>query len=155
MCPLDLWYKSTFSCSKQVLFLVQIIVIYFSVRHRVSLFCFTYCSFLSLTGHGAEVKCIDWHPQKGLIVSGSKDSQQPVKLWDPRSNNPLATLHAHKSTVMAVKFNQNGSWLLTASRDHVCKLFDIRTMKELYTFRGHKKEATGLLLILFNKDILI
>ncbi|XP_033642589.1 pre-mRNA 3' end processing protein WDR33-like [Asterias rubens] len=97
-----------------------------------------------LRGHGAEVKCIDWHPQKGLIVSGSKDSQQPVKLWDPRSNNPLATLHAHKSTVMAVKFNQNGSWLLTASRDHVCKLFDIRTMKELYTFRGHKKEATAI-----------
>ncbi|XP_022109269.1 pre-mRNA 3' end processing protein WDR33-like [Acanthaster planci] len=97
-----------------------------------------------LRGHGAEVKCVDWHPQKGLVVSGSKDSQQPIKLWDPRSSNPLATLHAHKSTVMAVRFNQNGNWLLTASRDHVCKLFDIRTMKEMYTFRGHKKEATAI-----------
>lgn len=45
-----------------------------------------------LRGHGADVKCIDWHPQKGLIVSGSKDAQQPMKLWDPRSGKSLFTL---------------------------------------------------------------
>lgn len=43
-------------------------------------------------GHGADVKCVDWHPQKGLIVSGSKDTQQPVKLWDPRTGSSLATM---------------------------------------------------------------
>lgn len=75
-------------------------------------------------------------------MSGSKDSQQPVKLWDPRSGNPLTTIHAHKGTVMAAKFSNNGNWLVTASRDHLCKLFDLRVMKEMYTFRGHKKEAT-------------
>lgn len=52
--------------------------------------------------------------------------------------------HAHKNTVMEVKLNLNGNWLLTASRDHLCKLFDIRNLKEeLQVFRGHKKEATG------------
>lgn len=52
--------------------------------------------------------------------------------------------HAHKNTVMEVKWNLNGNWLLTASRDHLCKLFDIRNLKEeLQVFRGHKKEATG------------
>lgn len=35
-------------------------------------------------GHGSDVKCVDWHPFKSLIVSGSKDSQQPIILWDPR-----------------------------------------------------------------------
>ncbi len=45
-----------------------------------------------LLGHGADVKCIDWHPSKGLLVSGSKDSQQPVKLWDPKSGNSITTL---------------------------------------------------------------
>lgn len=45
---------------------------------------------------------------------------------------------------MEVKLNLNGNWLLTASRDHLCKLFDIRNLKEeLQVFRGHKKEATG------------
>ena len=45
---------------------------------------------------------------------------------------------------MEVQWNQNGNWLLTASRDHLVKLFDIRNMKEeLQTFKGHKKEATS------------
>ncbi|XP_042372769.1 LOW QUALITY PROTEIN: pre-mRNA 3' end processing protein WDR33-like, partial [Plectropomus leopardus] len=96
-------------------------------------------------GHGADVKCVDWHPTKGLVVSGSKDSQQPIKFWDPKTGQSLATLHAHKNTVMEVKWNLNGNWLLTASRDHLCKLFDIRNLKEeLQVFRGHKKEATAV-----------
>lgn len=61
-----------------------------------------------------------------------------------------ACRHAHKNTVMEVKLNLNGNWLLTASRDHLCKLFDIRNLKEeLQVFRGHKKEATGQLFLHF------
>ena len=44
-------------------------------------------------GHGADVKCIDWHPSKSLIVSGSKDNQQPVKLWDPKAGQGISTLY--------------------------------------------------------------
>ncbi|XP_051165665.1 uncharacterized protein LOC127284318 [Leptopilina boulardi] len=98
-----------------------------------------------LRGHGADVKCVHWHPQKSLVVSGSKDNQQPVKLWDPKTGQSLATLHAHKSTVMDVKWNENGNWLVTASRDHLLKLFDIRNLnQEVQTFRGHKKEASSV-----------
>ena len=44
---------------------------------------------------------------------------------------------------MDVKWNSNGNWLLTASRDHLLKIFDIRkTKEELQTFRGHKKDVT-------------
>lgn len=95
-----------------------------------------------LRGHGADVKCVDWHPVKSLLVSGSKDNQQPIKLWDPRSGASLATMHAHKNTVMDLSWNRNGNWLLTASRDHLIKIFDIRNLgQEMQTFRGHKKEA--------------
>jgi polyadenylation factor subunit 2 len=98
-----------------------------------------------LRGHGADVKCVHWHPQKGLIISGSKDNQQPVKLWDPKTGQSLATLHAHKSTVMDIKWNSNGNWLVTASRDHLLKLFDLRNLsQEVQTFRGHKKEASSV-----------
>ena len=54
--------------------------------------------------------------------------------------------HLHKSTVMDLQWNRNGNWLLTASRDHLIKVFDIRAMKEIQAFRGHKKEATGMAL---------
>ena len=44
---------------------------------------------------------------------------------------------------LAYFLSQNGNWLLTASRDHLLKLFDIRnTKEEVQTFRGHKKEAS-------------
>lgn len=96
-----------------------------------------------LRGHGSDVKCVDWHPSKGLLASGSKDNQQPVKLWEPKTGKVLMTLHAHKSTVMDIAWNANGNWLLTASRDHLLKIFDIRnTKEELQTFRGHKKEVS-------------
>ncbi len=98
-----------------------------------------------LRGHGSDVKCVDWHPTKGLLASGSKDNQQPVKIWEPKTGAVLCTLHAHKSTVMDIEWNKNGNWLLTASRDHLLKLFDIRnTKEEIQTFRGHKKEASTL-----------
>ena len=48
---------------------------------------------------------------------------------------------------MDLQWNRNGNWLLTASRDHLIKVFDIRAMKEIQAFRGHKKEATGIELV--------
>ncbi len=53
--------------------------------------------------------------------------------------------HAHKNTVTDVRWNANGNWLLTSSRDHLIKLFDIRNMAtEMQSFRGHKKEVSCL-----------
>eukprot|EP00040_Diaphanoeca_grandis_P015724 m.80586 g.80586 ORF g.80586 m.80586 type:complete len:708 (+) comp25324_c0_seq1:186-2309(+) len=97
-----------------------------------------------LRGHGSDVKAVDWHPSRGLIASGSRDAQQPVMLWDPRTGKALTTLHMHKNTVTDVKWNMNGNWLLSSSRDHLAKIFDIRTMKELQVFRGHSREVMCL-----------
>ena len=37
---------------------------------------------------------------------------------------------------MDTKWNQNGNWLATASRDHLVKVFDIRNLKEeMQTFK--------------------
>ncbi|GJV78588.1 flowering time control protein FY-like protein isoform X1 [Tanacetum coccineum] len=96
----------------------------------------------SLSGHGWDVKSVDWHPTKSLLVSGGKDNL--VKLWDAKSGKELSSFHGHKNTVLCVKWNQNGNWVLTASKDQIIKLYDIRAMKELQSFRGHKKDVTAL-----------
>ncbi|GFQ04942.1 flowering time control protein fy [Phtheirospermum japonicum] len=93
-------------------------------------------------GHGWDVKCVDWHPTKSLLVSGGKDNL--VKLWDAKSGRELSSFHGHKNTVLCVKWNQNGNWVLTASKDQIIKLYDIRAMKELESFRGHRKDVTAL-----------
>lgn len=41
-------------------------------------------------GHGWDVKCVEWHPTKGLLASGSKDNL--IKFWDPRTGTVLSTL---------------------------------------------------------------
>ncbi|KAK3006361.1 hypothetical protein RJ639_016614 [Escallonia herrerae] len=82
----------------------------------------------SLSGHGWDVKCVDWHPTNSLLVS--------VIL--------VVCSHGHKNTVLCVKWNQNGNWVLTASKDQIIKLYDIRAMKELESFRGHRKDVTAL-----------
>lgn len=47
----------------------------------------------NLTGHGWDVKCVKWHPTKGLLCSGGKDSL--VKFWDPRIGKCLTTLFVY------------------------------------------------------------
>jgi polyadenylation factor subunit 2 len=44
----------------------------------------------TLTGHGWDVKCVEWHPTMGLLVSGSKDNL--IKFWNPRTGTALTTL---------------------------------------------------------------
>lgn len=46
--------------------------------------------------------------------------------------------HGHKNTVLCVKWNQNGNWVLTASKDQIikvgCWLFDSKLTFELQRF---------------------
>lgn len=51
--------------------------------------------------------------------------------------------HAHKATVMDIKWNRNGNWLATASRDYLIKVYDVRMMRELYVLKGHKKDVNS------------
>ncbi|KAL8144522.1 hypothetical protein V2J09_017554 [Rumex salicifolius] len=107
----------------------------------------------SLTGHGWDVKCVDWHPSKSLLVSGGKDNL--VKLWDAKSGKELCSFHGHKNTVLSAKWNDNGNWVLTASKDQIIKLYDIRAMKELESFRGHSKDVTALAWHPFHEDYFV
>ena len=53
--------------------------------------------------------------------------------------------HVHKNAVLDCRWNRNGHWLATCSRDSQIAVYDIRMMRELESLRGHKKEVTGTL----------
>lgn len=96
-----------------------------------------------LEGHGWDAKSVDWHPTKGLLVSGSKDHL--VKLWDPRSGRCLTTLHGHKSTITKVLFEKvRGSCLATSARDQTARVFDLRMMRDICLLKGHEKDISTL-----------
>ncbi|KAJ3545051.1 hypothetical protein NM688_g5675 [Phlebia brevispora] len=108
-----------------------------------------------LTGecHGWDVKCVEWHPTKGLLVSGSKDNM--IKFWDPRTGTVLSTVHYHKNTIQALAWSPDGNFVASASRDQTVRVFDIRAMKEFRVLKGHKKEVccTYIPRILISVDI--
>jgi polyadenylation factor subunit 2 len=111
----------------------------------------------TLKALGSEVKTVQWHPFKALIASGGKDNMVcapshshiaynsgtmwEVRLWDPRMGKKLSEIDAHKRDVTQLRWNANGNWLLSSGRDSVCRLFDIRMMRELRKFRGHPTEV--------------
>jgi len=97
----------------------------------------------TLTGHGWDAKSVDWHPTKGLLVSGSKDHQ--VKLWDPRTGRCLTTLHGHKNTIAKTKFEPSrGQLLATCARDQVARVFDLRMMRDVCLLRGNERDISTL-----------
>ena len=71
-------------------------------------FCATPCGDRSL---GNDVKSVAWHPYKGLIATGDKNSI--ISLWDPRDGTRLRTIYEHKAEVSVCRWNKNGNWLLT------------------------------------------
>lgn len=96
-----------------------------------------------LKSHGWDVKSCDWHPTKGLLVSGSKDHL--VKLWDPRSARCLTTLHGHKNTITKTLFERiRGNCLATSARDQTARVFDLRMMRDICLLKGHEKDISTL-----------
>lgn len=89
-----------------------------------------------LKGHNWDVKCADWHSSLGLVVSGSKDNL--IKLWDPRVGTAISTLHGFKHTITKTKFQpqQDSHLLASVSRDRSMRIFDLRTMKDLFIYRS-------------------
>ncbi len=68
------------------------------------------------------------------------------RLYFPLSLNTILFVlssHTHKAAVHCVKWNRNGNWFLSASKDSLIKVYDIRVMKEMYTLKGHKKEVNS------------
>ncbi|CAH2350897.1 polyadenylation factor subunit 2 [[Candida] railenensis] len=96
----------------------------------------------TLSGHHWDVKTADWHPNLGLIVSGSKDNL--IKLWDPRAPTCISTLHGFKHTITKARFQPNGTKRLLASvsRDRSCRIFDLRTMKDILVIRDHETDLS-------------
>ncbi|KAI3645823.1 hypothetical protein MP228_008751 [Amoeboaphelidium protococcarum] len=87
--------------------------------------------------HGWDVKVVNWHPRKALIASGSKDNM--IKLWDPRQDDELTTIHGHKNTVLGLEFcPHDDNLLLAGSRDGMIRVYDLRTMKPLHSIDFNK-----------------
>ncbi|PQE10748.1 polyadenylation factor subunit 2 protein [Rutstroemia sp. NJR-2017a BBW] len=109
----------------------------------------------TLTGHGWDAKSVDWHPTKGLLVSGSKDHL--VKLWDPHpATAPAQTIHpahkityAHEFAIWSLDWHPLGHILASGSNDRITRFWtrarpgDTDTFKDRYHIGDSAAEAQG------------
>lgn len=99
--------------------------------------------FHALKGHAWEVRTCDWHPNKGLIASGSRDNH--VKLWDPRGDGRCLTTLNGQVPVNVARFEpQRGNGLAVANKSNVVKIYDLRMMRDVLLLKGNESNIMSL-----------
>jgi len=87
----------------------------------------------SFEEHDGDVMSLSLSPSdKNIFVSGACDGY--AKIWDINSGKCVQTFKAHEADINAVQFLPNGYGFATGSDDGNCRLFDMRSDKELITY---------------------
>lgn len=87
----------------------------------------------SLSALGYDAVCLQWHPSKGMIATGSKSDQ--LTFWDPRVGHLAKVIMAHKGSLTALQFSPCGHLLATSGRDALIRIWELRKMTYLHSFR--------------------
>lgn len=101
--------------------------------------------------HSADVMSVSIRDEKDphVFVSGSCDAT--AKLWDIRAQGSVKTFVGHESDINSVDFFPNGQAFGTGSDDSSCRLFDIRSYRQLNRY-SNDKILCGITSVAFSKS---
>lgn len=91
-------------------------------------------------GHSGGVRCIQWHPEDGLLYSGSNDTH--IIEWDLQTGKTRCKWKADRAAVTSLCVSPDGKLLLSAG--HVIKMWDLDTKEVYRKFTGHATAVTTL-----------
>jgi WD40 repeat protein/serine/threonine protein kinase len=82
-------------------------------------------------GHKGEVYTLAFSPDDGgrWIASGGEDTT--VKFWDSHTGKLVHTFRGHLGLVSSVAFSPDGKFLVSGSRDHNVKVWDLSLLREV------------------------
>jgi len=76
--------------------------------------------------HEKAIRCVEYSTEEGIIITGSWDTN--VKLWDPRSPQPLLGTYAQPNKVFALALA--GERLVVGTAGRYVNVYDLRKMAE-------------------------
>ncbi|MBW4562938.1 MAG: WD40 repeat domain-containing protein [Mojavia pulchra JT2-VF2] len=102
--------------------------------------------------HKGDRICTLWHasavhaaaisPDGTILASGSSDTK--IRLWNPRTGDPLRTLTGHTGEIKSIAISPDGEILFSGSADTTIKIWHLATGKLLHTLTGHSDEVKSL-----------
>ncbi|KAF2754932.1 platelet-activating factor acetylhydrolase IB alpha subunit [Pseudovirgaria hyperparasitica] len=100
----------------------------------------------TVKGHTKGVLDVDFGGPRGGTLLASCSSDLTIKLWDPSDEyKNIRTLPGHDHSVSSIRFvpsgaagaPSSGNLLVSASRDHTLRIWDVTTGYCVKTIRGH------------------
>jgi WD40 repeat protein len=85
----------------------------------------------TLRGHNADVYTVAFSPDDDgrWVASAREDSA--VKVWDSRTGKLVRSFRGHTGVVTSVAFSADGRRLVSGSRDHTVKVWDLTELDEV------------------------
>ena len=97
---------------------------------------------LNLLGHVKRIFSMAFLPNGYQVASGSDDNT--IRIWDLRRKSSVYSLPAHHKAVSDIKFEPyEGRFMVTASYDGVCKVWNTRDWQVVAKFAGHESKMTS------------
>ncbi|OQR96096.1 eukaryotic translation initiation factor 3 subunit [Achlya hypogyna] len=86
-----------------------------------------------LKGHSRSITMIKHNREGDLLVTVAKD--HVPSLWYSATGERIGTFHGHQGAVWACDISYHSEYLLTAAADASVKLWDLKTGKEIFSFK--------------------
>ncbi|MBK1986746.1 WD40 repeat domain-containing protein [Sphaerospermopsis aphanizomenoides BCCUSP55] len=92
--------------------------------------------------HSSTVDAIAISADGSILASGSSDYK--IRLWNPRTGDPLRTMIGHLGEVTSIAISANGKFLFSGSADKTIKIWHLSTGKLLNTWNGHTDKIKSI-----------
>ncbi|MGF1935494.1 MAG: WD40 repeat domain-containing protein [Nostoc sp. ChiQUE02] len=100
------------------------------------------CQRICTLWHSSAVNAAAISPDGTILASGSSDNK--IRLWNPRTGDPLRTLNGHSGGVKSVIISPDGEILFSGSTDKTIKIWHLATGKVLHNLTEHSEEVRSL-----------
>jgi WD40 repeat protein len=85
-----------------------------------------------LRGHSDDVYAVAFSPDEHGLWLATAGADSAVKVWDSHAGGPpVRTFRGHTGLVTSLAFTPDGKRLVSGSRDHTVKVWDMTQLQEL------------------------